>query len=237
MTGDGSMSSLQLESEQSARVRAVWSVRVAALAGAAYFGLIIAFSQLTSGSPSTADSGDEVFDYLAKHDERIQLAAVLIGFAMPAALLWLSGLYRALRKAEGEAGFAVAALAGGVLAAASTVTGALIAGTMATRIDDLGPGGARVWWTMFLLSFGATLLGLLLLIGATAVVCVERRLFARWFAAASVVLALVSAVGACAIGYDATGIQVVAGIAILLDSVWILLVSLFLWRRPGLGVP
>lgn len=139
---------------------------------------------------------------------------------MPAALLLTSGLFRALAKAEGgTAALGVAALGGGVLAAASTVTGALVVGT-ATRITDIRPAGARVWWTMYLLSTGATLLGLLLLIGATAVVCLRTRLFARWFAVASIALALVSLIGALTIGYDASGIQVVAGIALLLDSVW-----------------
>jgi hypothetical protein len=163
---------------------------------------------------------------------------MLLGLAMSAALLSLSGLFRALRKAEGgTAGLAVAALGGGVLAAAASVSGALIEGTLATQISDLGPDGVRVWWTMFLLSTGATLLGLFVLIGATAIICLQRHLFARWFAVLSAVLALASMVGACTIGYDTDGIQVVAGIAILLDTVWILLVSIFLWRDPALALP
>jgi hypothetical protein len=89
---------------------------------------------------------------------------------------------------------------------------------------------------MFQMSIGATLLGLLLLIGATAVVSLESQLFGRWFAVASVVLALVSIVGAFTIGYATTGIQATAGIAVILDSVWILFVSFFLWRDPELAL-
>jgi hypothetical protein len=55
---------------------------------------------------------------------------------------------------------------------------------------------------MFLMSLGATLLGLLLLIGATAVVSLQTDLFACWFAVASVVLTLISIVGAFTIGSD-----------------------------------
>jgi hypothetical protein len=124
-----------------------------------------------------------------------------------------------------------------VLAAAGTVSGALILGTTATRIAEIGPASVRVWWTVFLMSFGATLLGLLLLVGATAIVSLETKLFPRWFAVASVVLALVSIVGAFTIGYPTIEIQVTAGIAAILDSVWILLVSLFLWRNPELALP
>jgi hypothetical protein len=211
---------------------------VAALAGAVFFVLMVIHANLRSGAPSATDSGEEIVSYVTDHAGRLQMGAVLLGLAASAVTVWLSGLFRALRRAEGGTpAMAIVAFAGGALAAASTVVGALIEGTLATRIDDLGPAGARVWWTMFLLSTGAILLGLLVLIGSTAVVCLGTHLFARWFAVASVLLALLSLVGACTIGYTTTGIQVVAGIAVVLDGVWILLVSIFLWRKPTLALP
>jgi hypothetical protein len=169
------------------------SVRLAALGGAVFFGLFIAFASLTRGTPSITDSGQDTYNNLSAHDGRLQLAAVLFGLAMPAALLAVSGLFRALREAEGgRPGLAIAALGGGVLAAASTVTGALIMGVTATRITEIGPADARLWWAMVLMSYGTILLGLLLLIGATAVVSLEtglgsfragsgwRASFSRW---------------------------------------------------------
>jgi len=78
------------------------------------------------------------------------------------------------------------------------------------------------------MSLGAILLGLLLLIGASAVISLERELFSRWFAVASVVLALVSIAGAFTIGDATTGVQATAVLALILDSVWIFLVSCFL---------
>ena len=44
-------------------------------------------------------------------------------------------------------------------------------------------------------------------------------------------------VGACTIGYTTTGIQIVAGLAALLDGLWILAVSIYLWRDPALALP
>jgi hypothetical protein len=230
---------LAVVDSQEVRVPGVMSVRLAALAGAIFFALMVIQANLRSGAPSATDSGQKIFDYVADHAGRLQLGAALLGLAMSAVLVWLSGLYRAVRRAEGGGvpAVAVAALAGGVLAAASTVIGALIVGTMAVRIDDLDPAGARVWWTMSLMSIGAMLLGLLVLIGATAVVGLRTRLFGRWFAVAGLVLTIVSLVGAFTIGYASTGIQVVAGIAVILDGVWILLVSIFMWRDPTLTGP
>ena len=222
-----------LDQPQPHAVPGAGSIRIAALGGMVFFALLVAFGSLTSNYPAATASRQKVFGYLADHQGQLQAAAVLYALAMPAALLLLSGLFRALRRAEGgTSGLTVAALAGGVLTAASTVIGALVLGTTATRYVDLGPAGARVFSTMFLLSIGATLTGLILLIGATAAVCLQTDLFARWFVITSVVLAVASVVGACTIGYPATGTQAVAGITVLLDSVWILLISVFLWRRP-----
>jgi hypothetical protein len=213
------------------------SIQLAAIGGVIFFALVVAFATMTNGSPAATDSARKTFDYVSVHDTRLQFAAVLLALAMSAVLLFLSGLFRAVREAEGgKAGLAVAVLGGGVLAASSTVTGALILGTTATRIAEIGPGGIRLWWTMFLMSFGATSLGLMLLVGATAIVGLETQLFPRWFALASIVLSAVSLVGAFTIGYATTGTQVTAGIAVILDSVWIFLVSLYLWADPKLGL-
>jgi hypothetical protein len=214
------------------------SGRFAALAGAVSFVLILISATMLSNAPSATDSGQKILSYLALYHGRLQLGAVLAALAMATALVWAAGLFRALRKIEGGTpGLALAAFGGVVLAAASMVTWALIEGTMATRFSDLGPAGARVLWTMFLLNFGAILVGLLVVIGATAIVCLRAHLFPRWFAVASIVLALVSVAGACTIGYTAPGIQVVAAIAAILDGVWILMVSIYFWRDPALTVP
>lgn len=213
-------------------------VRTAAVGGLVFFGLLMGFGSATSGSPAATDSRREVFDYVVRHHDRLQLAAALYALAMAAALVFASGLYAVLRDAwGGRSGPAVAALSGGVLAAAATLTGALVLGTTATRYADLGPAGTRVAWTSFLLSIGGTLVGQLVLLAATAVVSLRTGLFARWFAVASVLLALASVAGAFAVGYTASGFQVVAGVTVLLNSVWILVASLLLWRRPGLAVP
>ena len=228
---------------QAVRPRTTTSLRLPALAGAVFFALIIVYAELRSPAPAATDSGREVASYFARHHDRLQLGAVLflpaaLGFAMPAALIWLTGLIHTLRQVEGPSRIAsLTALGGGILAAASTVTGALVQGTTAIRFVDLGAGGTRTGWTMVLLSLGGTLLGLMLVIGATAAVSLRTQLFARWFTVASCVLVLLSLIGAFTIGYGSDAIQIIAGIAVLLDSVWILLVSVFMWRNPQRAAP
>jgi len=212
--------------------------RFAAMGGLLFFGLIVAFGSLTSNMPAATGSRQEIFSYVTQHNERLQVAAALYALAMAAALVFLSGLFDALRKAEGgRPHLAMTAFAGGVLAAAATVTGALVLGTTATRVSDLGPAGARVFWTMFLLSIGGTLVGQFVMIGATAVVSLRTRLFSTWFGTLSVVLALASAAGGMTIGSAAVAVQVIAGVTVVLNAVWILVVSTVLWRRPDLASP
>lgn len=216
--------------------RTATSLRWPAVAGAVFFALMIVYAELRSPAPAATDSARAVASYFARHHDRLQLGAVAYGLAMPAALVWLTGLVQVLRQVEGQSRVAsLTALGGGILAAASTVTTALIQGTTAIRFVDLGAGGTRTGWTMVQLSFGGTLLGLMLVIGATAVVSVRTRLFGRSFTAASGVLAVLSLIGAFTIGYASDAVQGIAGIALLLDGVWILLVSVYMWRNPRPG--
>lgn len=212
-------------------------VRVSATAGLVFFGLVVGFGNLLGGMPAADASSEDVVTFLEDHHEAARLAAVLYGWSMAAALLFLCGLFGALTRAEGgRPRLAVAAVAGDVLAAAASVTGALVLGVAANRYPDLGPSGTRTMWTMFLMSLGGTLAGHVLMIGTTAAVTLRTGLFARWFGVASAVLALASVVGAMTIGYPVVGVQVVAGVTVVLNSVWILLVSVFLWRRPQTAI-
>ena len=201
-----------------------------------FFGLLMGFAALTSNSPAATDPRRDFFRYVVEHHDRLQWAAVLYALAMPAALLFLSGLFAALREAEGgRARLAVSAAAGGILAAAATLTGALVLGTVATRYVDLGPDGTRVFWTMWQLSLGAVLAGQVLMIGSAAAVGWRGRPFPRWFVIASVVLAVLSGVGVLSIGFISAGIQVLGVVTVLLDAGWMLLVSLHLLRHPELA--
>jgi hypothetical protein len=59
-----------MDSRQMTAVAGALSVRLAALGGAVYFVLVIIYTNLISGSPSATDSRQEIFDYVARHQER-----------------------------------------------------------------------------------------------------------------------------------------------------------------------
>jgi hypothetical protein len=213
-------------------------VRLTALAGVLFVLLIIVQGPVLTPSLKVTDSAQKIFNSIKNHQGNIRASAALYGLAMSAVLIWVAGLFRALRKAEGgAASLAAAALGGVALAAAMSVVTAATEATTALRIHDLGPSGARFYYTLYQFSQGGVLFGLLVLVGATALVSLRTGLFARWFGIVSVVLAIASVAGAFAIAYASDAIQTASGIMLSLDTLWILAVSIFLWRKPELAIP
>ena len=214
-------------------------VRFIALSGLAFVILIIVQGPvLNSSSPSLTDSAQKVYNYYRDHQGSIKASAFCYGLAMSAILVWISVLFRALRRAEGgNSGLALAALAGTGLAAAMSVTAAVIEATTALRIKNLLPSAAQVFFTLYQFAQGGILFGLAVLVGATAVVCLRTGLFHRWFTVVSLILAVVSIVGGTGIAFANNSLQGIAAAMLSLDTLWVLVVTVFLLRRPELAIP
>jgi len=213
-------------------------VRLTALAGVLFVVLIIVQGPVLTPSLKVTDSAQKIFNSIRSHQGNIKASAALYGLAMSAVLLWAAGLFRVLRKAEGgAAGLAATALGGIALAAAMSVVAAATEAVTALRINDLSPSGARFYYTLSQFTQGGILFGLLVVVGATALVSLRTGLIGRWFGIVSVVLAVVSVVGAAGVSYASNTIQTVTGIGLILDTLWILVVSVYLWRQPELAIP
>ena len=213
-------------------------VRLTALAGVLFVVLIIVQGPVLTPSLKVTDSAQKIFNSIRSHQTDFKASAALYGLAMSAVLIWAAGLFRVLRKAEGgAAGLAASALGGVALAAAMSVVAAATEATTALRINDLGPGGARFYYTLSQFTQGGILFGLLVVVGATALVSLRTGLFARWFGAVSVVLVIASVVGAFGVAYASNTIQTVTGVMLTLNTLWILVVSIYLWRQPELAIP
>ena len=145
---------------------------------------------------------------------------------MTALMFWLSGLFGALRPTPG---LATAAVAGGVLAGSTGITSAALKAATACQIDSIGPSGVRVFYTLVLATNGGALLGLAVVIATTAL----ASLAGRWFTLLSAVLTVGSLVGAMSIAYPA--IQKLGTVFLSLDMLWVLAVSVLLWRSTTLA--
>lgn len=210
------------------------SVRLCALAGIAFFVLIlVAAPILQSGGPSLTDPSTKIFHYLATHTGRLKAAAALQSFAMAAVLVWLAAHFSSLRKAEGgRSGLAVAALGGGIVAAAATVVDGAILADTSLRIHDLGLGGARFFWTLSAFAGAGAIVGLTILVGASTLVILSSGMNSRWFGWVSGLLAVIDLVGILATAYVSSALQGIFAVGITLTSVWILILSVMLLRNP-----
>jgi hypothetical protein len=211
-------------------------VRLTALAGVAFVILIIVQGPVLGGSPpSLTDSGQKVLDFVTKHRTHLKASSTLYALAMPAVLVWATGLFAALRKAEGGTpGWAVTGLIGTVLAAAMTVTTAAIQGAMALRSADLSAATASVLYAVEQFLQSGILFGLMLGMAAIAVVCLTKDLFAKWVGWVAGLLAIGSVVGAFGLGY--ASLQPATGIMLSLDTLLILVISVLMWRDPEVAL-
>ena len=146
-------------------------IRVAGVAGAAFAILIlVAGPVLGRSSPGLSASGQTTFDYIRAHRSDIQLSAAAGALATVALVIWLSGLFGALRRTtDGYPGLAIAAVAGGVLAASTSLVSQAIKATTACQITEIGPRNVHVFYTLVKFTNGGVLFGLTVVIGLTAV--------------------------------------------------------------------
>jgi hypothetical protein len=167
-------------------------IRLAAVAGAVFALLIlVAGPVLGRSSPNLSASGQTTFDFVRGHRTDIQLSALLGALAMGAFVIWLSGLFGALRHTtDGYPGLAVAAVGGGALAASTSVVSQAIKATTACQVTAIGPRNVQVFYTLVKFTNGGVLVGLTVVIGMTAAACLSSSMAGRWFVILSCVLAV-----------------------------------------------
>jgi hypothetical protein len=129
----------------------------------------------------------------------------------------------------------VTAVAGGVLAGSTGVASAAIKAATACQIDAIGPGGVRVFYTLVRFTNGGVLFGLTVVIGITAVATFASPLVGRWFPLLSAVLAVGSLLGAASVAYANSAVQKLGSVFLSLDTLWVLVVCVLLWRRSTLA--
>lgn len=117
-----------------------------------------------------------------------------------------------------------------------SVSTAAIEATIACRIGELDPSLTRVLSTLEQFTQGGILFGLLVAIGLAGVVSLQTGLYGRWFALSSLVLAVVSLVGGSSLAYANHTSQTLGAIGLSLDSLWILVLSVLIYRKPALAL-
>lgn len=163
--------------------------------------------------------------FYLEHGDLLALTNYLLTLPVPFLLLFLGGLFAALRRAEGGSGaLAVAAFGGGIAVAMTWPMGILISG-LPVGIAREGGDAATMWALdgMAPLSLALSAFPRAVLLGATWLILLGRRLAPRWVGWSGLALGVVSLLS--------TGTLVVAALfpflalGTLLFEVWILALS------------
>src|SRR5205823_2387425 len=119
--------------------------------------------------------------------------------------------------------------------AVTTIASALLAG-MALRVDDLG-NNVTILWGIFDAVSAAAAIGLAIHIGAATTLGIRTKLFPQWINALGALAALANLVATLGLTSDSSGIFAFAFIGFFGWALWILALSVILWKREPAGNP
>lgn len=204
------------------------------LAGPAFVGLILA-SAAIPGKPPDADAGGaEILKFFIDKGDSLQVAGILDAASTVLALWWVASLWRAMTKAEyGKSNLALITALGFTFGA--MLTGLSVALWTAGGImgADMTPEIARFAFVLAGISVGAGVVALAASTVAASALALHRKYLPTWLGYYGFVPAALFLIGGLSSGSTAPWIPPVAAIGFLTYLVWVVAVSVALWRSSG----
>jgi len=191
----------------------------APLTGVLFVVLTVASFLIGGEPPDTDDSVREVVEFYSDNDSRNMIASVVASLGAVSLVFFAASLRRALRRGEDGAGLlSVVAFGGGVVAATGIATDAAIRFALADVADDIDPVAVQAlhaFWSDF---FFPMVVGMGLLLLATSLAALRTRVIPVWLAWVGIAIFVVF--------FTPAGF-----VAFLLSALWVLIVSVLLYRQ------
>lgn len=177
---------------------------------------------LVGGEPPDADDPiDEVVEYWVDNDSAAMVGSVLHALGAVALIFFAASLRRVLRRREDGAGIlSVAAMAGGIVAAAGIGVDASIRFATADLAGDVDPVVTQTLSALWSDFFFPMVVGIATLILATGLSALRTQVIPVWLAWIGFLI--------CIAFFTPAGF-----IAFLVSALWILVVSILLWRQEA----
>ena len=212
--------------------------RALALAGIVFVALTLAAGLLPGSPPNPDDSAAKITKFVVEKSDEIRWAGFIGTLGAIVLLAWLGAVWRMMRRAEGGAPrLAVgAALGAGFAAALFTVAGVIMSTVAIVGAASIGPQATRFFYLLFNGLGSAGTIALALFVGAFSTVIIESRMLPRvmgWLGAL-LALDLLAAGGGIASTRDVFFVLAFIGFAGL--SLWVIVVSVMMYRAAGAGV-
>ena len=186
------------------------------------FVVLTVVALLLGGEPPDGDDPvGEVVEYWVDHDTELMVGSVIEALAAVSLIFFAASVRRALRRGEDGAGvLSVAAFGGGIVAAAGLGVDAALRFTAADLADDVDPVVIQTLNAIWSGFFFPMVIGIATLVLATGLGALRTRLIPVWLVWVGFVI--------CVALFTPAGF-----VAFLLGALWILVVSVLLWRQEG----
>jgi hypothetical protein len=208
----------------------------AALGGIWFVVLTVIGAFLPGAPPSTNDSAAKIAKYFSDHSGGVEIGLFLSGLGIIGLLWWFGSLWRLMTDAEGgRPRMAVVALAGLSLGAALALTSGAVTSAVALQHNDVGDG-AKFFYILSIVLIAAAGFGIVVHIAAVTSLSYRTKLFAPWINVIGWIAALLFLIGTIGTASDASAFGPIGLFAFLVWCLWIVLVSLELWKRTAAAV-
>lgn len=210
--------------------------RYGALGGIFFVVLVLVATFMIPAPPAPDAVAAKFGDWFREHHSAAAASVYVQSIGTIGILFWAGTLWRAMRKAEGgEPRLAVVALAGLLLGVAMGMAAGAVTATTALRINELGDAGAKVFSTLSFGLFAVSALAFAAQIAAVSTLAIRTSFLPEWIAWFGGLLTILLAVGGLAVASDTGSRAPIAFAAFLTWLLWIVCVSLALYRddRPA----
>lgn len=205
--------------------------KLAVLGGVGFVILNVIGAIIMGQLPMADDTNEEVLEWFVDKESGIRTASFLGALSVILLIWWFGTLWRRMAQAEtNQNRLSVLSLFGLVGSGAMWAGQAVILSTVAMRVDDMGPEGAKFYYTLgsATLAFGGAFLAAHLF--ATNFLALRSKFLPKWNALLGLLPAALFLVSSSGTMTDGDLPMIAGGIGFITWSIWILATSFHMWK-------
>ena len=210
---------------------------VGMIGGITVVAYLVAIALTPAHAPNSGSTGIQIVRYATINRNQLLASDLLFAIAVAVLMVFVAGLYRIIRRAEGEDGWlAIASLASAVAGAGIFGAGTALFMVIAYR-PATDPAVARAFWDAGWLAYNSAGFAFVAWIAIVVVASLRHRALPPWIASIGVPVALINLVGPFAVTAGTGAFSPQGWFALVVGltfALWLLTISLASWRsaRP-----
>jgi len=197
-----------------------------ALAGVVFVVLAVVGALIAGTPPKVSDPDLKIVKYTKDNQDALRIGAYLAGLGIVFFMFFLGVVWTRLRRAEGGSGrLAGTAAMAGVVAITIAAVGSGIA-----AYGALHPAESAGTYRLSAVVFGILSFAALVFVEATSIVIMRTKFLPAWLGWIGTLVAVLWLVGGAAVSTENDTIFVIAFVAFLAWALWLIVVSVMLFR-------